>query len=89
MDTIQIYSLYEHTNDDTDHSVSREVEPYSPELAKGLEGQQNGRDQDSFCLGLRWDVYTGIAFKLQYTHVDDHKRNRNADIIRIGIDTVF
>ena len=44
--------------------------PVLLELQQGLDRalNVNSIDQQSFSLGVRWDFYTNIAFKAQWTH---------------------
>ncbi len=73
-------------------------------LQKGLDNaiNNNGVDEKSISLGLRWDFYTNMAFKAQWSHYwlgDNGTQNwvedpvqtppDEANVISVGIDFVF
>ncbi len=99
-DELQIFGLFGSEWDDWDTTGSDAINAAAQFLPSPLKEQteylageyfeqERGWKRESLSLGFRWDFMENMAFKGQYTHLEDRRIDKNNDFIRFSIDFVF
>ncbi len=85
-----VHATYGMDDNDPSSDVYKTLaDPYLQALVKGAVSQQE-EDSETYSLGVRWEVESGIALKADYTTYDDDLDDAaDADLISAGIDFVF
>ncbi|WP_250655866.1 porin [Alkalimarinus coralli] len=85
-----IHGTYGMDQNDPSSSVYKTVaDPFLQALVKSAVSQQE-EDSETYSLGVRWEVESGVALKADYTTYDDDINNgADADLISAGVDFVF
>ena len=90
IDQFTVHATYGMDQNDPSSDVYKTVaDPYLQALVKSAVSQQE-EDSETYSLGVRWEVESGIALKADYTtYSDDLDKTADADLISAGIDFVF
>ena len=90
VDAFTIYGTWGQDKNDPSSKVYKSIaDPGLRALVKGAVTQQE-EDSNTYSVGARWDVESGVALKIDYTKYDDDFNDDNdADLISAGVDFVF
>ena len=84
-----IHATYGMDDNDPSSDVYKNIpDPALSAIVKGAVSQQV-EDSETYSLGVRWEVESGVALKADYTTYDDNNDSADADLISAGIDFVF
>ena len=85
-----IHATYGMDENDPSSDVYKSIaDPRLSAIVKGAVSKQE-EDSETYSLGVRWEVESGVALKADYTTYDDDINDgADADLISAGVDFVF